>query len=101
MFLKHLPTERADRMLRYPIHQEAAGTLVQLIGLLRRCRSAEDHFVVDQNILAKLFAVQGRQAGCGVDAFDPTVAKAHADAAVALFFRKLKQIAARMRPQVT
>ena len=62
--LKDTALERANQVLRHPIHQEGIGTLVRLITALRQCRSAEDYYQFQQDLLTKVLAVQEHRAGC-------------------------------------
>ncbi|WP_189052880.1 hypothetical protein [Longimycelium tulufanense] len=52
--LKNMPLERANQVLRHPIHQEGIGTLVRLITALRQRRGAEDYYQFQQDLLTAL-----------------------------------------------
>ncbi|MEV6242650.1 hypothetical protein [Lentzea sp. NPDC051838] len=62
--LNNMPLERANRVVLHPIHQEAIATLAQLVTALRQCRTSEDYYQFQQDLLAKVLAVQTHRAGC-------------------------------------
>ncbi|WP_177329017.1 hypothetical protein [Amycolatopsis australiensis] len=62
--LNDMPLERTNQIFRHPIHQDGVGTLVRLITALRRCRSAEDFYDFQQDLLARVLEVQEHRAGC-------------------------------------
>lgn len=64
LLLKDMPLERANQVLRHPIHQEGVSTLLGLITALRRCRSPEDYYEFQQDLLARVLGVQEHRAGC-------------------------------------
>lgn len=59
-----MPLERANRVILHPMHQEGIATLAQLVVALRQCRSSEDYYRFQQDLLAKVLAVQGHRAQC-------------------------------------
>lgn len=59
-----MPLERGNKVFRHPLHQEAVGTLEQLITTLRQCRSYEDYYHFQQDLLTKVLAVQKHRAAC-------------------------------------
>jgi sulfur transfer complex TusBCD TusB component (DsrH family) len=64
LLLNDMPLERANQILRHPIHQDGVGTLVQMITALRQCRSAEDYYHFQQDLLARVLGIQEHRAGC-------------------------------------
>ena len=56
--LNNMPLERANRVFGHPIHQDAYRDLAQLILALRQCRKYEDYYHFQQDLLAKVLAVQ-------------------------------------------
>ncbi|MGQ0775282.1 MAG: hypothetical protein ACT4NY_12810 [Pseudonocardiales bacterium] len=62
--LNDMPLERTNQIFRHPIHQDGVGTLMRLITALRQCRSAEDFYDFQQDLLARVLEVQEHRAGC-------------------------------------
>ncbi|WP_162834163.1 hypothetical protein [Amycolatopsis circi] len=62
--LNDMPVERTNQIFRHPIHQDAVGTLVQLITALRKCRTAGDFYEFQQDLLGRVLEVQERRAAC-------------------------------------
>src|SRR5437763_16826549 len=62
--LNDMPLERTNQIFRHPIHQDGVCTLVRLITALRQCRSAEDFYDFQQELLARVLEAQEHRAGC-------------------------------------
>jgi hypothetical protein len=62
--LNDMPLERANQLFNNPIHQDAYRDLAQLIVNLRQCRTYEDYYHFQQELLVKVLAVQEHRAAC-------------------------------------
>ena len=62
--LNEMSIERSNQLFLHPIHQDAYRDLIQLIADLRQCRSYEDYYHFQQNLLSKVLAVQEHRASC-------------------------------------
>jgi len=60
--LNDMPLERANQLFNSPIHRDAYQDLAQLILDLRQCRSYEDYYHFQQELLGKVLAVQEHRA---------------------------------------
>src|ERR1044072_4127799 len=59
-----MPLERTNRIFLHPLHQGWVGVLPRLSGTLRQCRNPEEYFTFQQDLLARVLAIQGHRARC-------------------------------------
>lgn len=62
--LNDMPLERANGIFQSPIHHDAYRDLAELILGLRQCRSYEDYYHFQQELLGKVLAVQEHGQAC-------------------------------------
>ncbi len=62
--LNDMPLERANQLFMHPLHQDAFRHLVELIVSLRQCRTYEDYYHFQQELLGKVLAVQEHRGAC-------------------------------------
>jgi hypothetical protein len=63
-FLNDMPLERTNQLFMHPIHQDAYGTLIELITELRRCQTNSEYYQFQYKLLAKVLEVQKHRAAC-------------------------------------
>lgn len=62
--LNAMSIDRANQILRHPLHQTTSAAIEQLIIHLRQCRNDEDYFEFQQDLLTRVLAVQAYRQEC-------------------------------------
>lgn len=62
--IDELPSTQIDAMLTHPIHNEGTQTVIHLIKQLRACQNDGELYVMQQDLLTALLAVEEHRSGC-------------------------------------